>query len=709
MSEETGPRRLSTARKSVINASIANARQEDFDEPNFLRPTFSAAHRDQHARDRRQSLLRAQTTGDFVEEIDLDVLDESITPVQAARNKKRASTLQIVKRSSVAFQKKGNDDEPESPTSPSTVMNAASRMALRQVDELNAMKASLNQVTLFKECSSKFVDTLAEHVNHRLFEPGVIILKEGDYGDSMYILSRGEVDIIIGEATVATLRDGSVFGEMAAICKNPAVAKRTATVRAKTLCDCRVTYRDDLLKLFTRFKSDAKIIEAEVERRLEELRAKGKLPSKKEWWRISGGSTPQPATSASDKSKNMRSVVHKVMLGQRLARRASQGNAEAGGSTPSATTDVTTDSTSDAVTADPATKAAAHFLRAVRKTQTDGASECQRSVTLASPKEAYDALQLVLGEASDALAVSLEPPEPIVRRPSVAKWPRSRSEPAKSRETDDDTEADTDSEGGEVGDIPQPAKVGWEASVPNSSSAQEIVNTDGWANFLNKYVDAKSPEAHAPAEAREEGRTSRDALACNRDSQTVPLPALTPRPPTEEPPNTAPTSEHRSACSPALGARPASVPLPGTLTPRVLATHPLNQGGAVGGGTVSASKRGIALAQAAAARVSVHSSRGLEAMKSPEVAAGRLSVHSSRGLGALQSLQAFSAPRKAREHLSRPTVCSKVRAPRAVRAQRRPKLSKTGLQTRISNFAWDETPTLWQQFQLSRANEISKG
>ena len=36
--------------------------------------------------------------------------------------------------------------------------------------------------------------------------------------------------------------------QLEALCKNPVLARRTATIRAITLCDCRVTYRDSLLK-----------------------------------------------------------------------------------------------------------------------------------------------------------------------------------------------------------------------------------------------------------------------------------------------------------------------------------------------------------------------------------------------------------------------------------------------------------------------------
>ncbi|CAK9071164.1 Potassium/sodium hyperpolarization-activated cyclic nucleotide-gated channel 2 (Brain cyclic nucleotide-gated channel 2) (BCNG-2) [Durusdinium trenchii] len=154
------------------------------------------------------------------------------------------------------------------------------------MDELRAMKSSISEVPLFKECSPKFVEAIAEQVSHRLFTPGQEIMTEGDNGDSMYILHRGEVEVLIGSQRVCTLKDGAVFGEIAALCKNPLLARRTATIRALTLCDCRVTYRESLLKVMTRFKADEEILAKRLEARLVELRKMGKLPHQKEWWRV---------------------------------------------------------------------------------------------------------------------------------------------------------------------------------------------------------------------------------------------------------------------------------------------------------------------------------------------------------------------------------------------------------------------------------------
>lgn len=153
------------------------------------------------------------------------------------------------------------------------------------MDELRAMKSSISEVPLFQNCSPKFVEAIAEQVSHRLFTPGVDIMTEGEYGDSMYILHRGDVEVIIGGTTVCTLSDGAVFGEIAALCKNPLLARRTATIRALTLCDCRVTYRDSLLKVMSRFKGDEEIVSRKLETRIVELQKMGKLPSQKEWRR----------------------------------------------------------------------------------------------------------------------------------------------------------------------------------------------------------------------------------------------------------------------------------------------------------------------------------------------------------------------------------------------------------------------------------------
>ncbi len=65
------------------------------------------------------------------------------------------------------------------------------------------------------------------------FEPGETIFSEGDRGDQMYVIRKGEVEIERDGKIVETLSAGGIFGEMALIDGSP----RAASARAKTACE----------------------------------------------------------------------------------------------------------------------------------------------------------------------------------------------------------------------------------------------------------------------------------------------------------------------------------------------------------------------------------------------------------------------------------------------------------------------------------------
>ena len=64
------------------------------------------------------------------------------------------------------------------------------------------------------------------------YEPGTIIFREGEPGDSMFVILEGEVEIRVRDKVVDTTGPGGLVGEMALVDKSP----RSATAVAKNAC-----------------------------------------------------------------------------------------------------------------------------------------------------------------------------------------------------------------------------------------------------------------------------------------------------------------------------------------------------------------------------------------------------------------------------------------------------------------------------------------
>ena len=62
--------------------------------------------------------------------------------------------------------------------------------------------------------------------------PGDVLFREGDRGEKMYVLLEGEMEILLGDFVLETVRQGALIGEMALIDDSP----RTASVVARTPC-----------------------------------------------------------------------------------------------------------------------------------------------------------------------------------------------------------------------------------------------------------------------------------------------------------------------------------------------------------------------------------------------------------------------------------------------------------------------------------------
>ena len=95
-------------------------------------------------------------------------------------------------------------------------------------------RETLERVPLFHGGDPLFLSQVSMALQPRAAAPGEVIIKKGEQGSEMYLICRGEAEVLGDSGKVkATLREGDCFGEVALLLSEP----RTATVRAKTTCD----------------------------------------------------------------------------------------------------------------------------------------------------------------------------------------------------------------------------------------------------------------------------------------------------------------------------------------------------------------------------------------------------------------------------------------------------------------------------------------
>ncbi len=108
----------------------------------------------------------------------------------------------------------------------------------------------------------------AESISSKTFTAGEAIFRQGDPGDKIYIVKKGEIEIVRedkekGEQVLARLRDGEYFGEMALLTAAP----RNATARAGTKTEVLSIDREDFQALFSGIPAFRSSIEAVVKQR----------------------------------------------------------------------------------------------------------------------------------------------------------------------------------------------------------------------------------------------------------------------------------------------------------------------------------------------------------------------------------------------------------------------------------------------------------
>ncbi|AQA17481.1 DNA-binding protein [Halioglobus japonicus] len=81
-----------------------------------------------------------------------------------------------------------------------------------------------------------------------IYEPGEIIIRQGDRADYVFNMSVGTAEVIVDDVPVGRIVDGEIFGAMAALTQ----ADRSATVRAKTTCSVVKVPKEQFTELIQR-------------------------------------------------------------------------------------------------------------------------------------------------------------------------------------------------------------------------------------------------------------------------------------------------------------------------------------------------------------------------------------------------------------------------------------------------------------------------
>ncbi len=117
-------------------------------------------------------------------------------------------------------------------------------------DESRAKKLQLKRdllarMPLFRPLTDREILRVLQVTDVSVFKAGDVIMAEGDKGDELYIVLEGSVEVMRGDAKLATLTPGEHLGEMALIRSQP----RSATAIAQGACEMMVLRRTEFFEI----------------------------------------------------------------------------------------------------------------------------------------------------------------------------------------------------------------------------------------------------------------------------------------------------------------------------------------------------------------------------------------------------------------------------------------------------------------------------
>ena len=136
-------------------------------------------------------------------------------------------------------------------------------MLLTSVDRLLFVRG----VPIFKELRDDFLVRLASIMDELSFPANHRIFREGEEGNSLYIVVSGQVRVHLRSQDLTTLDKGTCFGEMSLFDAEP----RSASVTTTSACDCLVLTQQQLYEAIDETPGIAVNIIKLLSRRIREI------------------------------------------------------------------------------------------------------------------------------------------------------------------------------------------------------------------------------------------------------------------------------------------------------------------------------------------------------------------------------------------------------------------------------------------------------
>ncbi|MCI0413119.1 cyclic nucleotide-binding domain-containing protein [bacterium] len=143
-------------------------------------------------------------------------------------------------------------------TEQSSPVEKAKTPPLKETEEANLEIEN----KLLKDLSPDEFKQVVAKLNLRHFEEGAVVVKEGDPGDSLFVVVHGEVRVLTRtplnkEVFLANLGEGEFFGEIALLTGKP----RTATIITNTRSELLELTKEDYEKIILRYPNVKKVVE----------------------------------------------------------------------------------------------------------------------------------------------------------------------------------------------------------------------------------------------------------------------------------------------------------------------------------------------------------------------------------------------------------------------------------------------------------------